>query len=65
MEFGLGLSRGFQRRTIWIADADRGDGKGFVVHANEKLTPFLELGSVLGGPGWCIRRGPTRKLGGA
>jgi hypothetical protein len=26
-------------RTIWIADAHRGDGKHFVVHAEEKLIP--------------------------
>ena len=25
-------------RTIWIADAHRGDGKRFVVQADEKLT---------------------------
>ncbi len=25
-------------RTIWIADAHRGDGKRFVVRADEKLT---------------------------
>jgi len=31
-------------RTIWIADAHRGDGKRFVVRADEKLTAFLELG---------------------
>ena len=30
-------------RTIWIADAHRGDGKRHVVHADEKLTAFLEL----------------------
>ena len=30
-------------QTIWIADAHRGDGKRFVLHANEKLTAFLEL----------------------
>jgi hypothetical protein len=30
-------------RTIWIADAHRGDGKRFVVHTDEKLTAFLEL----------------------
>jgi hypothetical protein len=30
-------------RTIWIADAHRGDGKRFVVRADEKLTAFLEL----------------------
>jgi len=28
-------------RTIWIADAYRGDGKRFVVRADEKLTVFL------------------------
>jgi hypothetical protein len=33
-------------RTIWIADAHRGDGKRFVVHADEKLTAFLELERV-------------------
>jgi hypothetical protein len=30
-------------RTIWIADAHRDDGKRFVVHADEKLTAFVEL----------------------
>jgi len=30
-------------RTIWIADAHRGDGKRFVVRADEKLTAFMEL----------------------
>jgi len=30
-------------RTIWIADAHRGDGKRFVVHADEKLSAFVEL----------------------
>jgi hypothetical protein len=30
-------------RTIWIADAHRGDGKRFVVLADEKLTAFMEL----------------------
>jgi hypothetical protein len=31
------------RRTIFVADAHRDDGKRFVVHADEKLTAFLEL----------------------
>ena len=31
-------------RTIWIVDAHRDDGKRFVVHADEKLSAFLELG---------------------
>jgi hypothetical protein len=30
-------------RTIWIADAHRGDGKWFVLHADEKLTAFREM----------------------
>jgi hypothetical protein len=29
-----------------IADAHRGDGNRFVVHADEKLTAFLELERV-------------------
>ena len=39
------VSRPFDsnRRTIWIADAHRDDGKRFVVHADEKLTAFVEL----------------------
>jgi len=32
-------------RTIWIVDAHCGDGKRFVVRADEKLTPFVELES--------------------
>ena len=32
---------------VWIADADRGDGKRFVVRADEKLTAFLELESAI------------------
>jgi hypothetical protein len=34
-------------RTIWIADAHRGDGKRFVVRADEKLTAFVEIESVI------------------
>ena len=34
-------------RTIWIADAHRGDGKRFVVRADEKLTAFIELESAI------------------
>jgi hypothetical protein len=30
-------------RTIWIANAHRGDGKRYVVRADEKLTAFIEL----------------------
>jgi hypothetical protein len=34
-------------RTIWIADAHRGDGKRFVVRADEVLTAFMELESAI------------------
>jgi hypothetical protein len=34
-------------RTIWIVDAHRGDGKPFVVRADEKLTAFLQLESAI------------------
>jgi hypothetical protein len=36
-----------QGRTIWIVDAHRGDGKRFVVRADEKLTAFLEFESEI------------------
>ena len=38
-------------RTIFVADAHRGDGKCFVVRADEKLTAFLELESQLAAKG--------------
>jgi hypothetical protein len=34
-------------RTIWVADAHCGDGKGFVVRADEKLTAFMELEAAI------------------
>jgi hypothetical protein len=34
-------------RKIWIADAQHGDGKRFVAHADEKLTAFVELEFVI------------------
>jgi hypothetical protein len=34
-------------RTIWIVDAHRGDGKRFVVRADDKLTAFLELQAAI------------------
>jgi hypothetical protein len=34
-------------RTIWIAEAHRGDGKRLVVRADEKLTAFVELESAI------------------
>jgi hypothetical protein len=33
--------------TIWIVDAPCGDGKRFVVSADEQLTAFLELESAV------------------
>jgi len=33
-------------RIIWVADAHRGDGKHYVVRADEKLTAFMELESA-------------------
>jgi hypothetical protein len=34
-------------RTIWVADARRGDGKRYVVRADEKLTAFVEVESAI------------------
>jgi len=36
-----------EKRTIWITDAHRGDGKRFLVRADEKLAAFLELEAVI------------------
>ena len=36
-------------RTIWIVDAHRGDGKRYVVRADEKLTAFMELQAATAG----------------
>jgi hypothetical protein len=36
-------------RTIWIADAHRGDDQRFIVRADEKLTAFLELEAAIRG----------------
>jgi len=30
-------------RTIWIVDAHRGDGRRFIVTADQKLSAFVEL----------------------
>ena len=37
-------------QTIWITDAHRDDGQRFIVHADDKLTGFLELERAV-----CIR----------
>jgi len=36
-----------RERTIFTADAHHGDGKRFVVRADERLTAFLELESAI------------------
>ena len=36
-----------EERTIWIADAHRGDGQRFIVRADEKLTAFLKLEAAI------------------
>jgi hypothetical protein len=36
-------------RTIFVADAHRGDGERFIVHADEKLTAFVELEAAIKG----------------
>ena len=44
MELGAGSQPWILNgRTIWIADAHRGDGRRFIVHADEKLSAFVEL----------------------
>ena len=40
---GAGATMDREGRTIFVADAHRGDGQRFVVHAHEKVTAFLEL----------------------
>ena len=45
-----------ERRTIFVADAHRDDGKRLVVRALEKLTAFLELESAILGVRKCAGR---------
>jgi hypothetical protein len=35
-------------KTIFVADASRDDGRRYVVHADDKLTVFLEFESAIG-----------------
>jgi hypothetical protein len=51
-------------QTIFIADAHRDDGKRFVVHADEKVTAFVQLEAAIGGPHalisvWPLSRRPV------
>jgi len=62
-------------RTLWIVDAHRDDGKRFVVHADEKLTAFLELQAAICAcgefvakvvePRGHVRRVPIQEVGAA
>jgi hypothetical protein len=49
LKFGLVSAVDSQRRTIWIVDAHRGDGRRFVVLADKKLSAFLELEAAASG----------------
>jgi hypothetical protein len=40
-------------RTTWIVDAHRGDGRRFIVRADEKLTAFGELEAAITSAKWC------------
>jgi hypothetical protein len=42
--------------SIFVAEAHRADGKHFVVHADEKLMPFVELESAIRGCGELSRQ---------
>jgi hypothetical protein len=45
--WGCGSTVDSNRRTIFVADAHRDDGKRFVVRADEKLTAFVELETAI------------------
>jgi hypothetical protein len=47
MELRLRSAIDSNGRTIWIVDVHHGDGKRFVVHADEKLNVFAELESAI------------------
>jgi hypothetical protein len=41
-------------RAIFVADAHRGDGKRFIVRADEMLTAFVELESAVRAAANCL-----------
>ena len=49
-----------RKRTIFVVDAHRGDGKRFVAHADERLTAFLELESAVRPARPCVGYGFLR-----
>jgi hypothetical protein len=46
---GYALAVDSEGRTVWIADAHCGDGKRFIVRADQKLTAFMELQAATAG----------------
>jgi hypothetical protein len=49
LELGLLATVDSRGRTILVADAHRDDGRRFIVHADEKLSAFVELESAIRG----------------
>ena len=47
---GVASQRDSNGRTVWNADVHRDDGKRFVVHADDKLTVFVELEAAARNP---------------
>jgi hypothetical protein len=45
--YGYVSALDLEGRTIWIADAHRGDGRRFIVHADEIMIAFLELEAAI------------------
>ena len=57
MDLGCVASVTAEGRIIFVADAHRDNGKRFVVHADDRLTAFLELESAIRGlPGFSLIR---------
>jgi hypothetical protein len=48
LEFGWVSAVDSHGRRIWIVEAHRGDGRRFIVRADEKLTAFVELEAATG-----------------
>ena len=45
--YNFSVKLGRYQEDRFVADAHRGDGKRFVLHADEKLTALLELDSAV------------------
>jgi hypothetical protein len=56
MELRLYLKHGSRSRQFWVVAAERGDAGWFIVHADEKLTAFLQLeAAIRGAPKMLLR----------